>query len=81
VSEPLLHVQNLKVHFSKPRVNVFAQPSVTKAVDGITFDIKQGEVLSLVGESGCGKTTVGRTLTLLEPATEGSAMFDGCCIS
>jgi len=77
VNEPLLNVRDLKVYFPKPRAHVFAKHTVNKAVDGISFKIARGEVLSLVGESGCGKTTVGRTLTLLEPSTSGQAMFDG----
>ncbi len=48
-----------------------------KAINGITFDINPGEVLSLVGESGCGKSTVGRTLTRLENVTSGQVLFDG----
>jgi peptide/nickel transport system ATP-binding protein/oligopeptide transport system ATP-binding protein len=48
-----------------------------KAVDGVSFTIKKGETLGLVGESGCGKTTVGRTLLRLTPATGGEVIFDG----
>ncbi len=48
-----------------------------KAIDGVSFTIKRGETLGLVGESGCGKTTVGRTLLRLIPHTEGSVLFDG----
>jgi len=77
MSDPLLDVRDLKVHFSKPATRLLSARSLTKAVDGISFQIAQGEVLSLVGESGCGKTTVGRTLTLLQKATAGSATFCG----
>ena len=48
-----------------------------RAVDGVSFNVKKGETLGLVGESGCGKTTVGRTLLRLTPATGGSVMFEG----
>lgn len=48
-----------------------------KAIDGVSFTIKRGETLGLVGESGCGKTTVGRTLLRLIPHTDGSVLFDG----
>jgi peptide/nickel transport system ATP-binding protein/oligopeptide transport system ATP-binding protein len=48
-----------------------------KAVDHISFDIREGETFGLVGESGCGKTTVGRTILRLTPATSGQALFDG----
>lgn len=80
MSEPLLDVRDLKVHFSNPATRLFSKREPIKAVDGISFQIARGEVLSLVGESGCGKTTVGRVLTRLEKATAGSAMLSGCNI-
>ncbi|MHB9144567.1 MAG: ABC transporter ATP-binding protein [Symbiobacteriia bacterium] len=55
--------------------------SYLKAVDGVSFDIKQGETLGLVGESGCGKTTVGRTLTRLYTPTSGQILLDGTDIA
>ena len=73
---PLLQVKNLHTHFQTGG-RLFAEKTWLKAVNGISFDIHEGEVLSLVGESGCGKSTVGRTLTHLEPATSGQALFNG----
>lgn len=75
---PLLQVNDLKTYFTIGSGGPFGSGKQTlKAVDGISFEIRAGEVLSLVGESGCGKTTVGRTLTQLEPATDGEAYFNG----
>ncbi|MCT2535653.1 ATP-binding cassette domain-containing protein [Aquibacillus koreensis] len=69
--EKLLEVTNLKQHFQTGR------HSIVKAVDGITFDIKRGETFGLVGESGCGKSTTGRTIIRLYDATDGSVKFAG----
>ncbi len=77
MTRPLLEVRELRTYFSIGRGGFMRRKSVLKAVDGISFSIHEGEVLSLVGESGCGKSTVGRTLTQLETATAGTAMFDG----
>ena len=75
-NETLLQVKNLHTHFQTGG-GFFAEKTWLKAVNGISFDIHEGEVLSLVGESGCGKSTVGRTLTHLEPSTSGQALFKG----
>ena len=77
MSEPLLRISDLKTHFQTKGAGLFGEKKVIKAVDGVSFDIAPGEVLSLVGESGCGKSTVGRTLTHLEKATSGTAQFEG----
>ncbi len=68
--ETLLKVENLCQHFK-------AGNKVIKAVDGVSFEIKKGEVFSLVGESGCGKTTTGRTIIRLYQPTGGEVYFKG----
>ena len=74
---PLLEVRDLKKHFPV-RGGVFSTVSAwLKAVDGVSFDIARGEVFALVGESGCGKTTTGRTLLRLIEPTDGQVTFDG----
>ena len=78
MTAPLLEVRNLKTHFNIGRAWPLGGGAVAlKAVDGVSYEIRPGEVLSLVGESGCGKSTVGRTLTRLESATSGQALLDG----
>ncbi|MBC01453.1 MAG: hypothetical protein CML67_18140 [Rhodobacteraceae bacterium] len=75
---PLLKVRDLKTHFTLKSGGLLGgTKKVLKAVDGVSFDLAAGEVLGIVGESGCGKSTVGRTLTRLEDATGGTAEFDG----
>ena len=71
----LLEVKNLKQYFDVP--NGFLRTLKLKAVDDVSFTIKEGETLGLVGESGCGKTTVGRTLLHLYKPTAGEVWFDG----
>ncbi len=71
----ILRVKNLHKHFQTGG-GLFGKKSWLKAVNGISFEICEGEVLGLVGESGCGKSTVGRTLIHLEKATSGQALFD-----
>lgn len=73
----LLHVRHLKKYFPKRRGLLSRVVAHTRAVDDVSFAIRRGETLGLVGESGCGKTTLGRTiLRLLEP-TDGSIIFQG----
>ena len=65
MTRPLLEVRDLETHFSIGRSGFMRGRSVLRAVDGVSFSIHEGEVLSLVGESGCGKSTVWLTLTHL----------------
>ena len=75
--KPLLDVQDLQVYFPI-KSGVFGRTAGhVKAVDGITFNVKPGETLGLVGESGCGKTTTGRAVLRLVEPTGGNVMFDG----
>ncbi|WP_226670586.1 ABC transporter ATP-binding protein [Metabacillus litoralis] len=69
--EKLLEIKNLKQHFN------IGKPNEVRAVDNISFDIYKGETLGLVGESGCGKSTTGRTIIRLYDATGGDVIYDG----
>lgn len=68
--ETILEVKNLKKYFIKGK-------DIVKAVDGVSFSIKKGEIMGLVGESGCGKSTTGRTIINLYKASEGEVIFKG----
>jgi oligopeptide transport system ATP-binding protein len=71
MNEPLLSIRDLKVHFDLPK------RGIVHAVDGISLDIFKGETLGLVGESGCGKTTVGRAILQLIRPTAGEVLYRG----
>ncbi len=71
MSKNILEVNGLKKYFSAGRGRVL------KAVDDVSFTIEKGKTMGLVGESGCGKTTVGRTILRLYPIDDGSVVFDG----
>ncbi len=74
----LLEVKNLKMYFPVSSGLVFQKTvAYIKAVDGISFTVKRGETLGLVGESGCGKTTTGRCILQLYKPTDGQVLFEG----
>jgi oligopeptide transport system ATP-binding protein len=72
----LLRVEDLQMHFPIYRGIIQRQVGAVRAVDGITFNVKRGETLGLVGESGCGKSTTGRTILQLYRPTSGSVHFE-----
>lgn len=75
-NKPLLKVENLSTHFSENK-NLFSkQHETVKAVDDVSFEVYRGETLGLVGESGCGKTTLGKTVLRLVEPTSGNIIYD-----
>lgn len=76
--QPLVEIKNLKKYFPITRGLIFQRETgAVKAVDGVNLSIKKGETLGLVGESGCGKSTTGRTILQLQKPTAGEVWFDG----
>ncbi len=76
-NKPILQVKNLQTWFPTAKNFMGKTTDYVKAVDDVTFDVHEGETLGLVGESGCGKTTLGRTILRLAPAHGGEVIFDG----
>lgn len=80
-TQSLVRIDGLTVHFPVHAGLLRRQSGAVRAVDGLTFDIRKGETLGLVGESGCGKSTTGRALLRLCEITNGRVLFDGTDIS
>ena len=82
MSSPIIEVKDLQKFFPLSSQGIFSRvKGDNKAVNGVSFSINQGETLGLVGESGCGKSTVGRTILKLYEPTSGSITFEGEDIS
>ncbi|MGI6334394.1 MAG: ABC transporter ATP-binding protein [Saccharofermentanales bacterium] len=76
-NQDILVVKNLKKYYPVRKFELGREKSFVKAVDGVSFTIRRGTTMGLVGESGCGKTTVGRTILRLHDVTAGQVLFDG----
>ena len=72
----MLEVKDLATYFNASNSFFFKNNSLVKAVDDVSFQLFEGETLGLVGESGCGKTTLGRTILQLEKATKGTIFYN-----
>jgi peptide/nickel transport system ATP-binding protein len=78
--KPLLQVADLVRDYPRPRAGIFAKRAYTRAVDGVSLEIRSGERVGLVGESGCGKSTLTRAILGLEPVQGGTITLDGAPI-
>src|SRR5688572_21813935 len=76
-TDTILEVRNLVKHFQVATGFFGGKTGLVRAVDGVSFSIRRGETLGLVGESGCGKTTTGRCILQLERPTSGQVIFEG----
>src|SRR5271170_181911 len=77
VSQPILGVRDLCVYFELRADGWLSGKRMLRAVDGVSFDLAQGETLGVVGESGCGKSTLARAVLGLVPVTSGEVRFSG----
>ncbi len=76
MSETIYEIKNLQKYY-EINLGLFKKPKIIKALNGISFDVKRGEVLSLVGESGCGKSTTAKLILKIEEPTGGEILFNG----
>ena len=76
MSEIVFEIKNLKKYY-EINMGLFSKPKIIKALDGVSFDVKKGEILSIVGESGCGKSTTAKLMLKIEEPTDGEILFEG----
>jgi len=76
MNEIVFEIKNLKKHY-EINMGLFSKPKIIKALDGISFNVKKGEILSIVGESGCGKSTTAKLMLKIEEPTSGDILFEG----
>ena len=81
MNQPLVRLDNIVKQYRQPQQTLFAPPVVVTAIDDISIAIGPGQTFGLVGESGCGKSTIGKMLLRLEAPTRGSVTFDGLDLS
>ena len=80
MSETIFQISHLKKHY-EINLGLFKAPKIVKAVDDISFEVKKGEILSIVGESGCGKSTTAKMILKIEEPTGGEILFEGADIT
>ena len=80
MSETIFQISNLKKHY-EINLGLFKAPKIVKAVDDVSFEVKKGEILSIVGESGCGKSTTAKMILKIEEPTAGEILFEGADIT
>ncbi len=76
MSDIVFKINNLKKYY-EISLGLFKKPKIIKAVDDISFEVKKGEILSIVGESGCGKSTTAKLMLKIEEPTDGTILFEG----
>lgn len=81
MNSPILEVKNLKKYFPINSGKLFGEKTYLKAVNDVTFSIEKGKTLGLIGESGCGKSTIGKAVMGLSKATSGSIKYKGIDIN
>ena len=80
MSEVVFEIKNLKKHY-EINMGLFSKPKIVKALDGVSFNVKKGEILSIVGESGCGKSTTAKLMLKIEEPTSGDILFEGADVT